>query len=109
MGRVGAGVLKIREIDFIRQLTTFSTQGPDGARALVGFGGFFLGQLWDVYGVHLRNAVGSVRGRRPVTRAIAARAASTGNSPSQERMPGIMRAAVAFLIASTRETAPSLA
>jgi cholesterol oxidase len=49
---VGAGVLHILEADFIRQLTTFRTNGPRKIEALAEFGQFFLGQLWDVYGPH---------------------------------------------------------
>jgi cholesterol oxidase len=49
---VGAGVLHILEADFLRQLTTFRTNGPRRADALTDFGKFFLGQLWDVYGPH---------------------------------------------------------
>ncbi|MDQ4118266.1 MAG: GMC family oxidoreductase, partial [Actinomycetota bacterium] len=42
----GAGVLRIGEIDLVRQLATFRTTGPDGAAALYRFGRFFLGELW---------------------------------------------------------------
>jgi cholesterol oxidase len=49
---VGSGVLHILEADFIRQLTTFRTNGPRKIEALAEFGQFFLGQLWDVYGPH---------------------------------------------------------
>jgi cholesterol oxidase len=49
---VGAGVLRILEVDFLRQLTTFRTNGPRRAEALTDFGQFFLGQLWNVYGPH---------------------------------------------------------
>jgi len=31
-------------------LGSFRTEGPHGAAALAGFGRFFIGQLWDVYG-----------------------------------------------------------
>ncbi|GAA3218154.1 GMC family oxidoreductase [Actinocorallia longicatena] len=47
---VGAGTLHIRLVDFVEQLTTFRTEGPDGLGALNRFGRFFLGELWDVYG-----------------------------------------------------------
>lgn len=47
---VAAGVLHIRLSDFARQLTTFRTAGPDGAEKLLGFGRFFAGELWEVYG-----------------------------------------------------------
>jgi cholesterol oxidase len=49
---VGSGVLHILEADFLRQLTTFRTNGPRRVEALTDFGQFFLGQLWDVYGPH---------------------------------------------------------
>ena len=51
---VGAGVLRILEADFLRQLTTFRTNGPKALPALTEFGQFFLGQLWSVYGPHFR-------------------------------------------------------
>ncbi|ACY97563.1 MULTISPECIES: GMC oxidoreductase [Thermomonospora] len=47
---VGAGVLRIRPADFAEQLTTFRTSGPGGLAALVRFGRFFAGELWEVYG-----------------------------------------------------------
>ncbi|TYB38018.1 GMC oxidoreductase [Actinomadura chibensis] len=47
---VAAGVLQIKLTDFARQLTTFRTSGPDGAQKLLGFGRFFAGELWEVYG-----------------------------------------------------------
>lgn len=47
---VASGVLTIHIPDFMRQLTTFRTQGPDGARAMAEFGRLFLGQLWEIYG-----------------------------------------------------------
>ncbi|RAY16665.1 FAD-dependent oxidoreductase [Actinomadura craniellae] len=47
---VGAGMLRIELGDFARQLTTFRTSGPGGARALARFGRFFLGELWEIYG-----------------------------------------------------------
>lgn len=52
-----AGVLRIRPLDFARQLTTFRASGPsvrDRASALALFGGFFFGQLWRVYGPIVR-------------------------------------------------------
>ncbi|GAB2836455.1 GMC oxidoreductase [Lentzea nigeriaca] len=51
---VGAGVLRILEADFLRQLTTFRTNGPMALPALTEFGQFFLGQLWSVYGPQFR-------------------------------------------------------
>ena len=49
------GILHIEKTDFIRQLTTLRVIGstlPARARAAAEFGKFFLGNLWDVYGVH---------------------------------------------------------
>ncbi|MDQ7991449.1 MAG: hypothetical protein AAGC63_06535 [Propionicimonas sp.] len=46
---LGAGVLRIRPLDFARQLTTFTADGPGGVGAIADFGRMFLGQLWDVY------------------------------------------------------------
>ncbi|WP_433430877.1 hypothetical protein [Nonomuraea sp. CA-141351] len=46
---VAAGVIRILLPDFMHQLTTFRTWGPDGAAAMVRFGRFFLGELWDAY------------------------------------------------------------
>ncbi|RFU38154.1 FAD-dependent oxidoreductase, partial [Actinomadura logoneensis] len=50
---LGAGVLHIQLTDFARQLTTFRTGGPHGTTALVEFGRFFAGELWEVYGPDL--------------------------------------------------------
>lgn len=47
---LGAGTLHISAAAFARQLTTFRTSGPDGPSALLRFGRFFVGQLWEVYG-----------------------------------------------------------
>lgn len=50
---VGAGILHILPTDFAWQMTTFRARGPGagtGRRGLAAFGGFFGGQLWDVYG-----------------------------------------------------------
>ncbi|MBW8485637.1 GMC oxidoreductase [Actinomadura parmotrematis] len=49
----GAGALHIQLNDFARQLTTFRTTGPRGARAIIRFGRFFAGELWEVYGPDL--------------------------------------------------------
>jgi cholesterol oxidase len=46
---VGAGILRIRLGDFLRQLTTFRTRGPGGPAALLRFARFFFGDLWRVY------------------------------------------------------------
>jgi hypothetical protein len=55
---IGAGVLSLGVTDLIRMLGTVRTPGaPDAARsaaAIARFGRFFLGQLWDSYGLHLR-------------------------------------------------------
>jgi predicted acylesterase/phospholipase RssA len=48
-----AGIIRIDQIAFLRQLTTFRTEGPtvaDRLSALNRFGMLFLGKLWDVYG-----------------------------------------------------------
>ncbi len=50
---LAAGVLQIKLTDFARQLTTFRTSGPGGPLALVSFGRFFAGELWEVYGPDL--------------------------------------------------------
>jgi cholesterol oxidase len=50
---VGAGILRILPADFAWQMTTFRarTAGDGGGlRGLAAFGGFFVGQLWNVYG-----------------------------------------------------------
>ena len=47
-----AGIIRIEQADFIRQLTTFRTEGGtlgDRLSALNRFGGLFMGKLWDVY------------------------------------------------------------
>ncbi|MXX63199.1 MAG: hypothetical protein F4112_10040 [Holophagales bacterium] len=49
----GAGVLHIRTVDFLRQLSTMRATGPDlkaQTSAMVRFGRLFLGKLWDSYG-----------------------------------------------------------
>ncbi|MEV4900599.1 GMC family oxidoreductase [Citricoccus sp. NPDC055426] len=45
----GAGILYIQPLDFARQLTTFTTSGPDGWAGLARFGRLFLGSLWESY------------------------------------------------------------
>jgi hypothetical protein len=48
-----AGIIRIDEAAFLRQLTTFRTEGPtlgDRLSALNRFGALFMGKLWDVYG-----------------------------------------------------------
>jgi predicted acylesterase/phospholipase RssA len=49
---LAAGVLRLPFADFLRQLTTFRTEGGSVARRAAGlarFGNMFLGKLWDVY------------------------------------------------------------
>ncbi len=46
---LAAGTLRILPSDLAKMLTTFRTEGPNGAAALARFGGFFLGELWEVY------------------------------------------------------------
>ncbi|WP_055482313.1 FAD-dependent oxidoreductase [Sphaerimonospora mesophila] len=46
---IASGTLRITPADLARMLSTFRTEGPDGAGALGRFCGFFLGELWDVY------------------------------------------------------------
>lgn len=57
---VGAGVLSLGVADLIRMLGTVSTPGAadatQSAQAIARFGEFFLGQMWDSYGVHLKRA-----------------------------------------------------
>lgn len=53
---VASGIINIHLLDFLRQLTTFRTEGPtpaDRASALARFGRLFLGDLWDVYARHV--------------------------------------------------------
>jgi cholesterol oxidase len=51
-GVVGAGVLRIRPLDFAWQLTTFRVRGPSRTgelRALDAFGRLFVEELWQVF------------------------------------------------------------
>lgn len=57
---VASGVITIHIPDFLRQLASFRTEGPDPVRAVQRFGHLFLGELWKVYGPSLA-AVGSDR------------------------------------------------
>ncbi|MFT3927741.1 MAG: patatin-like phospholipase family protein [Myxococcales bacterium] len=53
---LAAGILKIPLPSFLRQLTTFRTEGPtltDRTAALARFGALFMGSLWDVYATHV--------------------------------------------------------
>jgi predicted patatin/cPLA2 family phospholipase len=50
---VAAGIIRIRPVDFLRELTTFRVQAPtmaDRVSVLTRFGQLFFGKLWDVYG-----------------------------------------------------------
>ena len=55
---IGAGILRIRPIDLIPQLrsmrATNAANPAEGASALVSFGRFFFGRLWDEYKSSLR-------------------------------------------------------
>ena len=47
-----SGIIIIHFFDFLKQLTTFRTEGPtisDRASAMASFGRLFMGKLWDVY------------------------------------------------------------
>jgi hypothetical protein len=49
---VASGIIRIYMLDFLRQLTTFRTEGPtpaERATALSRFGRLFMGDLWNVY------------------------------------------------------------
>jgi predicted patatin/cPLA2 family phospholipase len=49
---VASGIIIIHFFDFLKQLTTFHTEGPtlsDRASAIARFGRLFMGKLWDVY------------------------------------------------------------
>ena len=49
----GSGIIIIYFFDFMKQLTTFRSEGPtaaDRAAAMARFGRLFMGKLWDVYG-----------------------------------------------------------
>jgi cholesterol oxidase len=46
---LGAGIIKIRPLDFARQLTTFRADPGHRLDALARFGGLFAGDLWEVY------------------------------------------------------------
>jgi predicted patatin/cPLA2 family phospholipase len=53
---VAAGIVRLRLLDFLHELTTFRASGPNlaaEARALERFGGLFLSKLWDVYARHV--------------------------------------------------------
>lgn len=49
---VASGIIIIHFFDFLKQLTTFRTEGPtisDRTSAMARFGRLFMGKLWDVY------------------------------------------------------------
>ena len=49
---IGAGIIVIPFFSFLKQLTTFRTEGPtfsDRTSAMARFGRLFMGKLWDVY------------------------------------------------------------
>ncbi len=53
---VATGIISNHFLDFLKQMASMRTDGPtpvERANALVEFGTFFLGQLWDVYGHHI--------------------------------------------------------
>jgi predicted acylesterase/phospholipase RssA len=53
---VAAGILKLHFLDFLKELTTFRTEGPtlaDRSAALARFGELFLGKLWEVYATQI--------------------------------------------------------
>lgn len=53
---IGAGIIHIHFFDFLKQLTTFRTEGPtlgDRAAAMGRFGRLFFGKLFDVYAKEL--------------------------------------------------------
>jgi len=54
---IGAGVLSLGVADLVRMLGTVTVTGATSpvqhAQVMARFGQFFLGQLWDSYGVHL--------------------------------------------------------
>jgi len=47
---IGSGVLRIKPLDFAKQLTTFQARGENPVRALGQFGSFFGEALWNIYG-----------------------------------------------------------
>lgn len=54
--QIAVGIIHIYLQDFLKQLTTFRTEGPtvsDRAAALARFGRLFMGKLWDVYATNV--------------------------------------------------------
>ncbi|EQA37347.1 ab-hydrolase associated lipase region [Leptospira inadai serovar Lyme str. 10] len=53
--KIAEGILHIHELDFIKQMTTFRSNGKtfeDRKNAFLQFGELFAGNLWEVYAVH---------------------------------------------------------
>jgi cholesterol oxidase len=53
---LAAGIIRIHFLDFLKELTTFRTEGPNfaaRASAMQRFGSLFLSKLWDVYAHHV--------------------------------------------------------
>jgi cholesterol oxidase len=49
---VASGIIQVRPLDFLKQMTTFKADGPTAltrAAAFTEFGKLFMGNLWDVY------------------------------------------------------------
>lgn len=62
-GVVASGILRIRKLDFARQLTTFRGKGSTGgagASALGDFNRLFVGELWRTYGYELPLTIAGV-------------------------------------------------
>lgn len=47
---IGAGVLRIRKRDLLKQLATFEATGPDPLGTVERFGRLLFGRLWEIYG-----------------------------------------------------------
>lgn len=63
--RVASGVVRILPLDFARQLTTFRARGGSAGRrgrALAGFAGLFIGDLFKVYGSRASEAAPAMPG-----------------------------------------------
>lgn len=57
--RIAEGILHIHELDFIKQMTTFRSDGKtfeERKNALLTFGELFAGNLWEVYAAHWAKA-----------------------------------------------------
>jgi cholesterol oxidase len=54
---VASGIIHVRPLDFLKQMTTFKADGPTAltrAAAFIEFGKLFLGKVWDVYAPDLK-------------------------------------------------------